>query len=397
MDLETKSQFEQLLKNNNIPTTEEEIHAVFKKEVEDQGSLISNDSKYSPFWRLIKAIITKPYMWLLSFLINTVLPQSFVKTATGFFLDLYLDSVNLKRKPASKAIGFVLFERNPESPELLLQANFTISTELINGKVYKLVIPEATILPANETLIKVNCIASDTGDDFNLSAGYYCIPQSPLPGLIRVYNPEDWLTQPGADIENNTDARERYRAQFAAASGWFVDDKYKLIMSEFGGVKADQIYIEKNAPRGPGSANAYLLLDSGTPSEPFLNVINNAVINDGYHGLGDDMLAMALPEIEVEITLEVTPIINLSDDERNKLMFDIGQYIRCVFRENQAYPDAMKTWPQSLFSFSTLNQELRNHFDKIESLYFSNRDFKSSFNIARIKTLTITDTGPSYA
>ena len=78
------------------------------------------------------------------------------------------------------------------------------------------------------------CPEAKTGSGYNLAGGYYQIPQTPLPGLIRLYNPDDWLTTPGADKELDIDARERYRAQYQAVSGWFIDDKYKLIMSEFG-------------------------------------------------------------------------------------------------------------------------------------------------------------------
>ncbi|MEF1204318.1 baseplate J/gp47 family protein [Photobacterium damselae] len=385
------TEFERVLKNSNIPTTENDIHKAFDDEVKAQGSLINNDPKYSPFWRLVLAIVTKPYMWLLSFLIKTVLPQSFVKTSSGFFLDLYLHSVNLKRKPANKARGYVIFEREPGAPEIQLPAGFTISTERINNNIYKLIIPDEIVLPANIKTMRIECIAENTGGAFNLAGGYYCIPMTPLPGLIRVYNPDDWLSVPGADIEADADAKERYRAQFTAVSGWYIDDKYKLIMSEFGGVKTDQIYIEKNGPRGPGTANAYLLLDSGTATEPFLDAINNAVRVDGYHGLGDDMITMALPDKPVDIELEVLPVPNLKKEQLETLYQEIDQYIRCVFRENQAYQDAMKTWPLTLFSFSTLNQELRNTFPNIESLYFVNRDFKCGMEIARINTLTIRD------
>ena len=109
------------------------------------------------------------------------------------------------------------------------------------------------------------------------------------------------------------------------------------------------------------------------------------------------MLAMSLPEKEINITIEIMPIPNLAKSVRDQLLFDVEQYIRCVFRENQAYENTIKTWPQSLFSFSTLNQALRNNFTQIETLYFSNRDFRSSFEIARINTLSIIDTGPANA
>ena len=392
MAIETKyPQFVQVLKNSQVPTTEEDIHRVFDDEVAAQGSLINNDPKYSPFWRLITGIIKKPYFWLLSFLINTVLPQSFVKTASGLFVDLYLQSVNLTRKPASKAHGFVIFEREVGAPEIVLPAGFNISTERINETIYQLIIPTDTVLPANVVSIKIACIAAKTGGDFNLAGGYYRIPQTPLPGLIQVYNPDDWLTIPGADTEKDNDAKERYRAQFTAVSGWYIDDKYKLIMSEFGGVKTDQIYIEKNGPRGPGTANAFLLLDSGIATEPFLKAINDAVRVEGYHGLGDDMITMAVPENYISIDVELLPTPNLTQAQIAILKQNIEQYIRCVFRENQAYPTAMKTWPLALFSFSTLNQELRNTFSDIESLYFINRDFRTAIEIARIQIITITD------
>lgn len=384
--------FEQAVKNAGTPTTEEEVKELFKQENIDQGALINNDSEMSPFWRLIESIVTNAYFWLLNALLKLVLPQSFVKTATGRFVDLYLWSVNLTRKEASKARGYVIFEREPDAPEITLPAGFTISTEQINGVVYRLVVPDEIILPAAEESFSVDCIAEKAGDDYNLAGFYYQIPQTALPGLIRVYNPDDWLTEPGQDEEEDDDAKERYRSAYQSVSGWFIDDKYKLIMSEFGGVKTDQIYIEHGAPRGAGSANAYILLDSGVPSQPFIDAINLAVRDDGYHGLGDDMLAMELPPVKQDIEFEFLPRANLTDAEKSTLKSNIEQFIRCAFRENQAYSGVTKTWPQSLFSYSTLNQELRNEFPYIESLYTPNRDFRSGLEIARIGTLTVTET-----
>ncbi|MBD1576293.1 hypothetical protein HC723_07575 [Vibrio sp. S11_S32] len=384
--------FIDVLDNAGVPITEEEVLKNFNDEVKAQGSYINNDSQFSPFWRLIEAMIVKPYFWLMSFLVTTVFPQSFVRTATGHYLDLWLWSVNLERKEAVKAQGIVVFERDDNSPEIVLPAGFTISTERINGVVYKLLLSQDTTLPEGSTLDTVNCIAEKVGSSYNLGSGYYQIPQTPVPGLVRVYNPDDWLTVPGADKESDPEARERYRSQYTSVSGWFIDDKYKLVMAEFGGVKTEQIYIEHGAPRGPGSANAYILLDSGVPSEPFLDAINKAVVEDGYRGLGDDMVAMALPEKLMNLSFEILPVANLKEADKAILMGDVEQYIRCVFRENQAYAQATLVWPQSLFSFSTLNQELRNTFIGLESVYTESRDFKTGLEIPRIESLTLTET-----
>ena len=131
--------------------------------------------------------------------------------------------------------------------------------------------------------------------------------------------------------------------------------------------------------------------DSGTATQPFLDAINKAVRLDGYHGLGDDMLALALPEKPITITGEVLTVAHLSKEVRAGLIDDVAQYIRCVFRENQAYRDTLLTWPLALFSFSTLNQEIRNQFPQIESLYFAERDFKTGLEIARLAQLTLSD------
>lgn len=387
---DTTDDFKQVLNNAGIPLDEDDIKTVFNDIVEEHDNLISNDSIFSPFWRLIEAIVTTPYRWLMIALVTKVFPQSFVKTATGRFLDMFLWSVNLERKAASKALGYVLFERETGAAELVLHKGFTISTDRINGVVYRLLVLEETTLAQGETLSMVACEAQSAGDAYNLGAGYYQIPQAPIADLVRVYNPKDWLTTPGANDESDEDARERYRAAFQSVSGWFIDDKYKLIMSEFGGIKTDQIYIEHDAPRGPGTANAYILLDSGEASEPFLAAINLAVRDGGYHGLGDDMQAMELPAVLQDVTFEVMPVNNLTDTEKESLLGNVEQYIRCVFRENQAYDDTMKTWPQALFSYSTLNQELRNTFPNILSLYTPNRDFRVGLEIPRIGSLSLT-------
>ena len=73
--------FKQALVDAGIPTTEEGLRQAWEKEVAAQGSKMSNTSAYSPFWRVITALVTKPVMWLISFISDTVLPNFFVKTA----------------------------------------------------------------------------------------------------------------------------------------------------------------------------------------------------------------------------------------------------------------------------------------------------------------------------
>nr|MCV2229180.1 hypothetical protein [Pseudomonas sp. AU10] len=73
--------FKQALADAGIPVTEDGLRKAWEKEVAAQGSKMSNTSAYSPFWRVMTALVTKPVMWLISFISGTVLPNFFVKTA----------------------------------------------------------------------------------------------------------------------------------------------------------------------------------------------------------------------------------------------------------------------------------------------------------------------------
>ena len=80
--------FKQALTDAGIPTTEAGLSKAWESEVAAQGSKLSNTSAYSPFWRLITALVTKPVLWLISFISDTVLPNFFVKTAGDTWLDM---------------------------------------------------------------------------------------------------------------------------------------------------------------------------------------------------------------------------------------------------------------------------------------------------------------------
>ena len=103
--------FKQALADAGIPTTEAGLLQAWEKEVAAQGSKLSNTSAYSPFWRVVRALVTKPVLWILDFFVATVLPNFFVKTAVDAWLDMLAWAVNVERKGATKAKGFLLFTR----------------------------------------------------------------------------------------------------------------------------------------------------------------------------------------------------------------------------------------------------------------------------------------------
>ncbi|MFJ2451380.1 baseplate J/gp47 family protein [Pseudomonas protegens] len=383
--------FKQALSDAGIPTTEAGLRQAWEKEVAAQGSKLSNTSAYSPFWRVVTALVTKPVMWLLDFVVQSVLPNFFVKTAGGKWLDMLAWAVNIERKGATRAKGKILFTRANTAGTLELPAGVLVQSAPINGHVYQLRTTEAVAFADGQLQLSVPIEADAAGSGYNLAPGYYAILPVPIAGIVQVINAESWLESPGADPEPDDQLRLRVRNQFSAVNQWHTDAVYRAIISTFPGVRPDGVYFEHGAPRGPGSANAYVLFDAGVPAASYLDQINAYIRDQGNHGHGDDLIAMAMPEKEYSFTLIVATRDNTSAERRAELQKEIDLFVRTAFREitPQDYKPTL-TYPQSRFSFSRLTEELHHQFLDVVSFRFSARvDLISGLEIPRIRNFQV--------
>jgi uncharacterized phage protein gp47/JayE len=384
--------FKKVIADAGIPTTEAALKAEWEKEVEAQGAKVANTSSYSPFWRVITALVTKPVLWLLDFLCMTVLPNFFVKTAVDAWLDTLAWAVNVERKGATKAQGKLLFTRAVPDGVLQLEKGIVVQSAAINGNVYQLVTTAPATFQQGQLQLDVPVEAIEAGSGFNLAPGYYAILPVPIPGIVQVVNKDGWLASPGADPEPNDQLRLRVRNQFSAVNQWHTDAVYRAMISAFPGVRPDGVYFEHGAPRGPGSANAYILFDAGVPADTYLQQINAHIRDQGNHGHGDDLLAMVMPEVPATVTLWLWPKPNLSAERINALVKEVELFVRAAFRESTAtdYQPTL-TYPQSRFSYSRLSEELHLQFAEIASLRFlPGQDIISGLNIPRLGQLKVT-------
>ncbi|MBS0054246.1 baseplate J/gp47 family protein [Yersinia sp. Marseille-Q3913] len=381
--------YKAILADQGMPTTESQVQAEFAKVAADEN-LVTNTSNMSPFWRLIKAIVTAPVMWLINALVNTVMANMFLATASGQFVDLFAWAVNLSRKDASLTQGVIRFTKDSVSAEITVPAGTVIQTERINGTVYKLMTLADTVIPAGVTgaLIAVN--AESAGSGHNLAPGYFRILPVAVNGIASAVNEDNWLIAPGADKELDDDLRDRVRNQFNLPGQYHIDAVYRGLIAGIAGLTTDRIFFLHDAPRGPGTANVYLLLDSGIASQPFIDTVNDYVMSQGNHGHGDDVLCLPLPEViyDLTVTLHLFATSNLNDEQTAVLLANIRNLIGCAFRENTDY-SVQKTWPHSRFSMSRLGEELHDHFAEIESLTFSQQDIISGLSVPRLGVLTL--------
>lgn len=377
-----------ILSDSGIPTTQTELETAWADEVAAQNSTISNDNAYSPFWRVVTALITKPVLWFISFIAETVLPNSFVKSATGIWLELLAWAVNLTRKPAGAAKGKITFTRSDVNAAYTIPAGTVIQTASINGFIYEMLTDAPTAFSPGQATVAVDCTAAAVGESYNLAVGYYNILKAPIAGITHVSNAAGWLSAPGTDIETDNDLRDRVRNQFGTASDFHTDSVYRALISQFPGVAIDAIWFEHNAPRGPGTANAFVLFDFNAPVDQYLVDINAYITDDGHHGHGDDCQVYAMPETVHALVVSVWHEDFLTAEQITRLQTDVEDFIRAAFRENKAYSPTL-TYPYSRFSFSKLGQELHKQFADIHSVDFNQNDIVSALNIPTLSSLTI--------
>ncbi|MGU6909216.1 baseplate J/gp47 family protein [Salmonella enterica subsp. enterica serovar Sandiego] len=381
--------FKKILRESGMPVDEQTVRDTLQQAADDE-KLVTNTSRMSPFWRLIQLLVIRPYMWIVDTLINNVLRNLFLMTAVGPFVDLFAAALKLTRKEATRAVGKITFTKNNPDNSVTVPAGTLIQTERINGIIYTVATSEQVIIPAGTQSALIDATATDSGAAFNLAPGYYQILPKAIDGIASVRNGDDWLTTPGADRESDDELKDRCRNQFNLAGSYHTDAVYRSLIAAQAGLTIDRIFFLHDAPRGPGTANAYLLLDTGVISQPYVDSVNDYIMTQGHHGHGDDMRCFAVPETRhtLAVTVYVENLSNISSDDITALKSGVENMIRCAFRENGNY-DVTRTWPYSRFSFSQLSRELHNTFALVDSVTFSLADIKSDLAIPRLNTLTV--------
>ncbi|SGY96111.1 baseplate J/gp47 family protein [Moritella viscosa] len=383
--------FEALIAAEGIPTTEDALAIELQKEVEAAGSKVSNDSRMSPFWRLVQAVVIKPAMWIINTLLaNHVLPNAFAATATDIYLELKAWDVDLERKQATHTRGFVeFFKEKPETP-VVVNKGAIIETDSIDGMRYRLAVVDDVVIAEGKESGLVLCEALGSGAAFNLPAGYYSILPEGVSGITHASNPIDWILSPGSDTEGDDELALRIRNQFSAAGRYHIDSIYRSMIASVAGIRSDLIYFEHEAPRGPGTANAYILMEVGSTPSLLLEQLNHYVMDEGNHGHGDNVLCLAMPETQHQVSVVIYPVANLSDEQKSILKTEVENHINAAFRNIGDYGHVTRVNPKSTFSFSVLTKEMHIKLPDLARLSFANQDITSALAIPRLSNVEVT-------
>lgn len=412
--------FYDTLKDAGMKLEDAELRAEFSQMADDASLTISNNSAYSPFWCFVTAAVTTPARWLAAFVVRRIMPGLYVKTAGGLLLELLADGYDVKRKSAVAMQGYLTFNRaaaDAGETVLTIPAGTVVRSVPLGGVIYRMITAAEAVIPAGGRSVRVLAVAEKPGAAYNLGATYYSIIDGNINSGMTVTNTVDYLAVPGADEETDEELRLRLRNHFTAVSQWHTDAKYKALIASREGFRVDQLFFVHDAPRGPGTANCYALFDAPVSPAKYLADVNDYITKQDNHGHGDDLVVYAVPDRYYVIRLTVTLRSSLTVDARAALIEKIETLIRCAFRLNSDYAEAVtQTWPYSWFSFSKLDYELHSQFSAIVSLGWEYRpatqqeaatgqydesaggwtvgDIKSELDVPRLLKLIINEVEP---
>ena len=211
-------------------------------------------------------------------LVQTVIPQSWVETASGEWLDMKVKELGIERKPAVKAQVYLTFsaEATPEQ-NIVIPANTICKSEKDeDGNEYRFYTMDEAVLEAGETEIIVLAEAEENGSEYNVGAGTIVRMVTPVAGISSVNNidwqdtsldpPEtvSYLKQEGTDSESDDQLRQRAIGTWETIGIGGTRTAYQTWALSVPGVVAASVLDD--FPFGPGTVGVVIVGPNGTPS-----------------------------------------------------------------------------------------------------------------------------------
>ncbi|MGL4677177.1 MAG: baseplate J/gp47 family protein [Brevinema sp.] len=160
------------------------------------------------FIQVVASFLEKIYQEL-----EQLLPNRFLMTAKGKWLDLKAEELSLYRYPASKTRGYVIFSRLDSSRAMTIAKDKIIATK--RGLRYKVVAD--VVLQEDESARSVLVEAEEVGSKYNVIDTTELI--TPISGIDSISTSSGWIAEVGKDTETDKNLRSRCLALWQGLSG----------------------------------------------------------------------------------------------------------------------------------------------------------------------------------
>ncbi|MCL6479370.1 MAG: baseplate J/gp47 family protein [Peptococcaceae bacterium] len=239
-------------------------------------------------------------------LLKSIVPQMYLGTATGQWLDFRAADNEVYRRPAQKTRGNVVFGRNAGSGNVVIPVDSIVATPLDRyGERLKFLVYSQTVLEDGQLEVAVPCEAEFAGGKYNVGSGQINQLLTNIPGIDYVRNDEDWITREGADEEDDESLRTRGKGKWNELSVGGGRDAYISWAKSITGVA--MVEVDDNHPRGQGTVDVIITSSAGVPTQDLIDQVQ-AYINQ-KRPLCADVLVLGPTPVPVnwDIVLYVHP------------------------------------------------------------------------------------------
>ncbi|MCM0757339.1 baseplate J/gp47 family protein [Sporomusa sphaeroides DSM 2875] len=209
-------------------------------------------------------------------LLVQVVAMGYAKYAKGKWLDLIAEDIDVYRHLEKKTVGKVIFGRQQSGGSVRIEANSIIKTDLtIDGDELRYFVTAEIMLPEGVLEVEVPVTAEFAGARYNVGQGYIKNLVTHIDGIDYVKNAASWITEEGADEEDDEPYRERYFLKWDELSTGSTGQAYKSWARAVSGVT--DAGVNDFNPRGPGTVNIYITSANGQPTQDLIDDVVAAV------------------------------------------------------------------------------------------------------------------------
>jgi len=282
---------------------EKSYEEILKEAIEEALRLFPQITNYNVggAFRTLLEIDAKLHEQLWTFLREVIVPNMFVTTAKGKWLDLHAQTFGIERKPAKKAKGYIVLKRAGEG-YIRIPAGFVVKTKpTFFGDSYRFLTLEETVIPEGVNEVQVLVEAEKEGSAYNVAP--HTITQTEVYAPVEVDNPEGWLLEEGADEEDDESLRRRILLVWATKS-IFAKDYYRYHALSVDGVV--DCFIDDQHPRGQGTLDVYVVSTNGVPTDDLIQKVQ-AVMDEVKTPAADVLVKKpATKTINIDLTIELS-------------------------------------------------------------------------------------------
>lgn len=232
-------------------------------------------------------------------LLQSVVPQLYVDSAAGDWLDLRAAEYEVYRKLAQKTQGNVIFGRSATGPNVVIPAGTIAATAVDRyGERLQYLVTTQTVLEDGQLTVSAPAEAEFAGAAYNVGSDIITQMVTNIAGVDYVTNAADWITREGTDDETDEALRARVKGKWRQLSSGGGRDAYIAWAQEVTGVVVVQ--VDDQQPRGQGTVDVIITGSAGLPTQDLIDQTQAYI--DERKPLCTDVLVVGPTPVTVDIT-----------------------------------------------------------------------------------------------